>query len=170
MMMINVAQRTDAGAGTRDFATFFAATFPRARATATRLAGSAIAEDLAIDALAKAYARWPAVRAMDYPEAWVMRVVTNAALDEIRRKKAVLPSFAIHDESTTLELREDVLGALRTLTRRQQEVVVLRYIVDLPEAEVARILAISTGSVKSHLHRALPRLREHLAHDRKERP
>ena len=51
--MINVAQRTDAGAGTRDFATFFAATFPRARATATRLAGSAIAEDLAIDALAR---------------------------------------------------------------------------------------------------------------------
>jgi RNA polymerase sigma-70 factor (ECF subfamily) len=169
-MMTSVEQRVDAGAGTLAFDAFFSATFPRARATATRLARSALAEDLAIDALAKAYARWHAVRAMDHPEAWVMRVVTNAALDEIRRKKAMLPSFEIPDETTTLELREDVLGALRTLTRRQQEVVVLRYIVDLPKAEVARILGISPGSVKTHVHRALPRLREHLAHDRKERP
>jgi RNA polymerase sigma factor (sigma-70 family) len=52
---------------------------------------------------------------------------------------------------------------MRSLSRRQQEVVVLRYIVDLSEAEVAHVLHMSTGSVKTHLHRAILRLRDQLS-------
>jgi RNA polymerase sigma factor (sigma-70 family) len=55
-----------------------------------------------------------------------------------------------------------VVEALRILSKRQQEVVVLRYIVDLPEGDVARILGMSTGTVGTHLHRALAHLRTFL--------
>jgi RNA polymerase sigma factor (sigma-70 family) len=147
------------------FEDFFRSVFPRARAAAARIAGPTSGEDLAVEALARAYARWRAVCKMDHPEAWVIRVVTNAALDEVRRKKAFLPSVTIPDVSAELIARENMLGALRILTRRQQEVVVLRFIVDMSEADVAQTLGISKGSVKSHLHRAIPQLRAHLSID-----
>jgi RNA polymerase sigma factor (sigma-70 family) len=163
MMMTGVQAERLQRAETSVFEAFFTATFPKARAMASRLAGPALGEDLAIEGLARAYARWKSVSAMEYPEAWVMRVVTNAALDELRCKRVVLPVITIRDISADLVLRDNVVEALRTLTRRQQEVVVLRYIVDLPEAEVARILGMGTGSVKTHLHRAIPRLRSYLS-------
>jgi len=150
------------------FETFFVSTFPRARAVAARIVGPGPAEDLAVEGLARAYARWKTVAKMEYPEAWVMRVVTNASLDEIRRKKAYLPSITIADVEADLTVRANVVEALRTLPRRQQEVVVLRYIVDLPEAEVGRILGMSMGTVKTHLHRAMPRLRTHMTQNKED--
>ena len=51
-------------------------------------------------------------------------------------------------------------GALARLTARQRTVLVLRYFEDLPEAEVARILGCSVGTVRSTTHRSLARLRE----------
>ena len=53
--------------------------------------------------------------------------------------------------------------ALRTLSRRQQEVLVLRYYADLSEHEIARTLGLSNGAVKSHAHRGLAALRLALA-------
>jgi RNA polymerase sigma factor (sigma-70 family) len=58
--------------------------------------------------------------------------------------------------------RDALVRSLRRLPRRQQEVVVLRYIGDHSEEEVARTLGISVGTVKTHLHRAMPRLRSDL--------
>jgi DNA-directed RNA polymerase specialized sigma24 family protein len=57
------------------------------------------------------------------------------------------------------ELRADLVRALRSLSRRQREVVVLRYLVDLPELDVADALHCSTGTVKRHAHRGLERMR-----------
>jgi RNA polymerase sigma factor (sigma-70 family) len=145
------------------FDAFFTSVYPRARATANRIVGPSLAEDVAVEGMARAYARWRAVGRMEYPEAWVMRVVTNVALDEVRRKKARPAEMVVRDSSVDFVVHDTVVEALRTLTRRQQEVVVLRYIVDLPEEEVARILGMSAGTVKTHLHRAIPRLREHLS-------
>jgi RNA polymerase sigma-70 factor (ECF subfamily) len=51
---------------------------------------------------------------------------------------------------------------MQHLSGRQQEVVVLRYLIDLPEEEVAASLGMSTGSVKTHLHRATTKLRAEL--------
>ena len=51
------------------------------------------------------------------------------------------------------------MAALRRLPRRQREVVTLRYLADVPEAEVARLLGISAGSVKTHASRGLAALR-----------
>ncbi len=52
-----------------------------------------------------------------------------------------------------------IRGALARLTARQRTVLVLRYFEDLPEAEVARILGCSVGTVRSTTHRSLARLR-----------
>lgn len=62
-------------------------------------------------------------------------------------------------------LRIVLSDALARLPRRQREVVALRYLADLSEAQVAASLGISTGSVKTHLHRGLISLRGRLAVD-----
>lgn len=118
------------------------------------------AEDVAIEAFARAYARWDIVGRMDCPERWVLKVATNLALDIVKRPKRQ-QADAPKDESAADEvaLRQALVAALRHLPRRQQEVVVLRYIADLPEPEVAKTLRISLGTVKTHLHRAMPELR-----------
>ena len=57
---------------------------------------------------------------------------------------------------------QEVLDALRTLPRRQRECLVLRYYLDLSEAEIASTLGISNGSVKSHSSRGLAAVPRHL--------
>lgn len=150
-------------AGTLSFEGFFTSAFAKVRAATARIAGPDLAEDLAVEAFARAFARWGRVSGMASPEGWVIRVATNAALDEVRRKKGFLPAIVARDAPEDIVERDDVVSAMRSLTRRQQEVVVLRYIVDLPEAEVALVLGMSAGSVKTHLHRAILRLRDQMS-------
>jgi RNA polymerase sigma factor (sigma-70 family) len=59
--------------------------------------------------------------------------------------------------------RMDLTRALRRLPRRQRQVVVLRYLADWSEIDVAGELGCSTGAVKSHASRGLAALRRHLA-------
>lgn len=59
--------------------------------------------------------------------------------------------------------RSDVVTALRGLPARQREVLVLSYYADLPEAEIAKIMRISQGAVKSHASRGIAALRRILA-------
>jgi RNA polymerase sigma-70 factor, ECF subfamily len=148
---------------TLTFESFFMSAFAKVRAATARITGPDLAEDVAVEAFARAFARWGRVSKMERPEGWVVRVATNAALDEVRRKKAFLPAIVARDAPADIVERDDVVSAMRSLTRRQQEVVVLRYIVDLPEAEVAHVLGMSAGSVKSHLHRAIAQLRNQLS-------
>jgi RNA polymerase sigma-70 factor (ECF subfamily) len=149
---------------------FFRSAFPRIRAAAARIVGPQGGEDLAIEALARAYARWPTVERMEHPQAWVTRVAVNLALDQVRRKALVFPSLSLRDESDQVVLRADLVKVLRLLPKRQREVVVLRHVVDLSEAEVARILGISEGSVKTHLHRAVTALRSALSDEERPSP
>jgi len=152
-------------AGTLSFEGFFTSAFAKVRAATARITGPDLAEDLAVEAFARAFARWGRVSKMDSPAGWVIRVATNAALDEVRRKKGFLPAIVARDAPADIVERDDLVSALRSLTRRQQEVVVLRYIVDLPEAEVALVLGMSAGSVKTHLHRAILRLRDQMSRE-----
>ncbi len=66
---------------------------------------------------------------------------------------------AAPDASGAAEVRLVVRTALSRLTARQRTVLVLRYFEDLPEAEVARLLGCSVGTVRSTTHRSLARLR-----------
>ena len=148
-----------------DFDAAFDALFAAARRIATRLVGDgAEADDVAAEALARAYARWPKVRDLDYRDAWVMRVTANVALDVLRRARRPLPEpvGATIDPADAAVTRLAVGQALRRLPRRQRDVVVLRYLADLSEADVARSLGVSAGSVKQHAHRAVDALRRAL--------
>ncbi len=121
------------------------------------------AEEVAQEALARAYARWRSVAGHDEP--WVARVATNLAIDRARRRRPVgaLADPGVHDRDVLERL--GLVEALRRLPKRQREVLVLRYLADLPERDVAAALGTSVGAVKQHAHRATTRLRQELAPD-----
>jgi RNA polymerase sigma factor (sigma-70 family) len=147
-----------------DFEPRFDDLFSCAYRAAYRLLGArADAEDVAIEALARGQVRWGEVAG--YAEAWLVRTATNLALDQLRRGPA--PSLAMpdRDESSVVERRLDLVRVLRALPRRQRDVVVLRYLGDRPEDEVAEVLGISRGSVKQHASRGLAALRSALTDD-----
>jgi RNA polymerase sigma factor (sigma-70 family) len=140
-----------------DFEARFGVLYRRAYGVAYVIVGErAEAEDVAQEALARLVVRWR--RAAPYADAWVVRVAGNLAIDRIRRRarQALLPAAAPREPDAT---RVDLQRALLGLTKRQREVVVLRYVADLPEVEVARLLGCSTGSVKTHAVRGLAALR-----------
>ena len=147
------------------FEAAFDALFASARQIARRLVGDGpAADDVAAEALARACARWPKVRDLEYRDAWVMRVAANVALDSLRRSRQPLPPPVADpaDPADAAVTRIALAQALRHLPRRQRDVVVLRYLADLSEADVAESLGVSAGSVKQHAHRAVDALRRAL--------
>ncbi len=124
------------------------------------------AADCAQESCVRACARWPRlVRAGD-PTPWVVRVAANLAIDRWRRARRVPdPQVALvaSDAARGVAERVDLHAALRALPRRQREVVVLRFVADLTEPDVARALGVSLGTVKQHGSRGLAALRAALA-------
>jgi len=118
--------------------------------------------DLAQEAMARAYARWPKVH--ETAPAWIGRVTTNLALDVIRKRKRTRPHEvdATGDTMHAVAERADLVNALRSLPKRQRDVIVLRYLADLTETDVAAALGCTTGTVKQHAHRGLAALRASL--------
>ena len=154
--------------GDHEFRAFYERLQPRAVGAARRLVGSsAAAEDLAAEAFARAYSRWPAVQKHPNPDAWLLRVVGNLAIDHVRRearRPEVRAEGGRRDPAAEdATLRIDLAKAINRLSNRQQEVVVMRYLIDLTEEDVAVSLGMSTGSVKTHLHRATTKLRDELS-------
>lgn len=127
------------------------------------------AEDVAQAAFARAYASWGRVRRTGDPDAYVRRIVVNENLRRFRKRRVaehlpgVLPepeTGGAAAEHTGPEERSVLLDALRTLGPRQRAVVVLRYWLDMSEAETAAALNCSAGTVKSQAARALATLRK----------
>ena len=128
-----------------------------------------LAEDLYQQTLERLATRWSRV---SNPKAFCRRVLHNLVVDEARlrsrqpRETVLLqhhddsdPRFA--DPLSAVETRPALFAALETLTILQRSVVVLRFLDDRSEAEVAALLGISTGTVKSTTSRAMAHLREH---------
>lgn len=120
------------------------------------------AEDTAQETLARTHVRW--ARLAGRPEGWVVKVATNLAIDRHRRRSRESTHNA---EPLTLvdpfmTERIDLAEAIRRLPRRQREVVVLRYLADQSELEVADALGCSPGTVKVHASRGLASLRRQL--------
>jgi RNA polymerase sigma-70 factor (sigma-E family) len=124
----------------------------------------ALAEDLLQTALAKAYPRWSRVL-RDDPEAYVRKIMVNTWSSWWRRRwrgelpTRQLPEVAAPDSYAGVDSRQALRTALAQLPPRQRAVVVLRYHQDLSEAQVAELLGISVGTVKSQAARALASLR-----------
>jgi RNA polymerase sigma factor (sigma-70 family) len=99
--------------------------------------------------------------------AYTRRVLVNLRTETWRRRREVLmapehlPDQGREDDDG-VEQRDALSRVLGVVTARQRRVVVLRYLLDLPEVEVAADLGISVGTVKSTTSRALARLRAEL--------
>ena len=146
--------------GDEDFDAVFDRLLGRSYRHAVRLVGDrALAEDLAAEALTRTYAHWRRVRSYEHLDAWVLRVVTNLAIDALAKPlPRPLGSADISPEDAVI-LRVTLAQALQALPARQRDAVVLRYLVDMTEADAAEALGIAPGTLKSHLHRAVERLR-----------
>jgi RNA polymerase sigma-70 factor, ECF subfamily len=118
------------------------------------------AEEVVQEAFTRAAGRWHRLREYDQPELWVRRVAINLATDgrrRVRRRLAVLAQLDAEAASVVPPISVDglaVAAALATLPRRQRQVVVLHYLLDVPVGEVARQLSMPVGTVKSRLARA----------------
>jgi RNA polymerase sigma factor (sigma-70 family) len=131
------------------------------RAEHPKLVGSLIgvdgnidaARDAAAEAFARALVHWPRVSRMERPGAWVYRVALN--LQRRRLRRAALESRLLRAETRPPpplpEPAIDVWEAVRHLPRRQRAVVVLTYVGDLPQADVAAVLGVKRGTVASTL-------------------
>jgi RNA polymerase sigma-70 factor (sigma-E family) len=147
----------------RSFELAFADLYRLAYRVAYRILGDrAEAEDIAQETLARAALRW--LRLHERPEGWVSRVASNLAIDRYRRRRRQprFPTGPVGLVDDRLAERRDLVAALRRLPRRQREVVVLRYLADFSEADVAAALGCSVGSVKAHASRGLTALRREL--------
>ncbi len=121
------------------------------------------AADVAQEAMARAWKAWPDLsQPGNNPAGWLRTVATNLArsrwrqatraLDFTRRQRIEPGPIAVSDPA--------VVDALRSLSPRQREVVVLRYWADLKLADCAEAMGLSEGSAKRHLTRAHANLQE----------
>lgn len=132
------------------------------------------AADAAQDAFVRAYRALNSFRLGEPFRPWLMRIVTNQALNRIQatKRRASMKERYLQqvneqtDEPSaqqTLEARElneKLMRAVQRLKTEEQTLVTLRYFLELPENEVAQTLHIPQGTVKSRLHRTLAKLRE----------
>jgi RNA polymerase sigma-70 factor (sigma-E family) len=116
------------------------------------------AEDLLQTSLAKLWLAWPRV---EDPDAYVRRVMVTTYASWWRRKwRGERPAETLPESpTTTVERDPDVWSALARLPRGQRAVLVLRFYEDLTEAETARVLGCSLGTVKSQAAKGLTKLR-----------
>jgi RNA polymerase sigma-70 factor (sigma-E family) len=149
--------------GSPDFDAFVAARSDALMRTAYLLTRDhALAEDLLQSALAKSWFAWS--RITGHPEPYVRRVLVNTYASWWRRKwngELATEDLPENAEATTdgRESSHDLWQAVGRLPRRQRAVVVLRYFEDLSDAETARLLGCSVGTVKSQTSKALAKLR-----------
>jgi RNA polymerase sigma-70 factor (ECF subfamily) len=118
-----------------------------------------MADDIAQEALMAALRRWDHVAALESPLGWVRRVVANKSVSLIRRRLAEVR--ALTRIGSLAERREDAPDSdadfwvlVRSLPRRQAQVVALHYVSDMSVIEIAATLGCKEGSVKASLFKA----------------
>jgi RNA polymerase sigma-70 factor (sigma-E family) len=128
------------------------------------------AEEVVQDSFVAMHGSWRRLRDHDRALAYLRQAVVNRSRSALRHRTVVqrhapapMPDHesAEHGALEALE-REEVIRALHRLPRRQREVLVLRYYVDLSEAQIAEAIGISRGAVKSHASRGMATLRLNL--------
>jgi RNA polymerase sigma-70 factor (sigma-E family) len=123
------------------------------------------AEDLTQTALLKLHPAWHRAKAVGNRDAYVRRVLINAHLSRVRKRRVTqfltdrFPERAGPDSTAGLADRSVLMTALARLPAGRRATVVLRYWEDRPEAEVARILGCSVGTVRSQAFKGLAELR-----------
>jgi RNA polymerase sigma-70 factor (sigma-E family) len=134
--------------------------------TAYLLTGNtADAEDLVQAALAKTYLAWHRIEDPGALDGYVRRAIVNTHISWWRRRRVEeyptddIPDQAVADHAIASDLQETMRRAIDRLPERMRAAVVLRYYEDMTEAEVAEVLGVSLGTVKSTVSRAVAKLR-----------
>ncbi|GHF86485.1 RNA polymerase subunit sigma-24 [Streptomyces thermodiastaticus] len=166
-----VAEHTAAVTPDTDRDTAVAALFETHHAGLLRLAvllgAGPDAEDVVAEAFYQLQRRWGRIRDKDAAVGYLRGVILNLTrmrfrhLRVVRRHAQQNVEFTEDSAEQHALLRDEhrhVVSALRTLPTRQHQVLVLRYWLDLSEAEIARTMGISQGAVKSHASRGMARL------------
>jgi RNA polymerase sigma-70 factor (sigma-E family) len=140
---------------------------PLVRLAALLLDDVTAAEEVVQDAFVELHHSWARVNDESKRPAYLRSIVMNGARSRARRRatgrRFDVVSAGPADESAEAaalqhEDRRRVLAAVRSLPDRQRECLMLRYYLDLSEAEIAATLGISAGSVKTHTHRGIAAL------------
>ena len=129
-----------------------------------------LAADLVQDALERTGLAWPRVVRKDAPDAYVRRAIVNGYTSHFRKRRRERlvdavperPVTAVDPPGTT----DGIWRVLATLPTRQRAVLVLRYYEDLSEADTARALGVTTGTIKSQTSKGLAALRTALAKEK----
>jgi RNA polymerase sigma-70 factor (ECF subfamily) len=133
---------------------------------------AAAAEDVAQEAFVRAYRTLGRFRPGEPFRPWLLRIVTNAALNEVRSRTrrvglfaraAAVAERAFEPPDAAVEAGDEAAGVLRAINALPLDdrvVLYLRYYLELPEREIAAAIGKPPGTVKSRLHRASARLRE----------
>jgi RNA polymerase sigma-70 factor (sigma-E family) len=123
------------------------------------------AEDLVQSALAKTYQAWDRIEDRKALDGYVRRAMINTHISSWRRRKLDeyptddIPDQPVADASANSEQHDALRRAIERLPQRMRAAVVLRFYEDMTEAEVAGILGVSQGTVKSTVSRAVAKLR-----------
>lgn len=130
------------------------------------------AEDAVQEAFAALHRNHRALRERGAAEAYLRSAVLNKCRSWVRRQatqRAARPLMLVrehHESPEDTVIDRDEVGSLvefmRTLARRQREVLACRYVLELSVAETAELLDISEGSVKTHTHRGLQALQQRI--------
>jgi RNA polymerase sigma-70 factor (ECF subfamily) len=122
----------------------------------------AVAEEATQEAFARALARWRRLRSHPRPAGWVVTTAMNVARRQLRRRPEVTTAEpTARDADAELDLR----AAIADLSERQQQAVVLHYLLDLSVEETASVMSCDAGTVKTHLSRARTALGRTLDHE-----
>jgi RNA polymerase sigma-70 factor (sigma-E family) len=138
---------------------------------ATMLTGDPhLAADLVQEVMVRVQLKWRRVAAVEVPDLYVRRILTNAYLDLRRtswwrrntlwaRPEDAAPVPVASDHAQRSADRDEVWTLLLTLPERQRAALVLRFYEDLSDAEIAGVLDCAVGTVRSQISRALASLR-----------
>lgn len=126
-----------------------------------------VADELAQEVFLHLYQNLRSIESEAHLVHWLRRVAMHRAIDASRRRRPQvalehLPELAGKDESVDLLLRDRLLLLLSRLPEQARAIVTLRYQEDMEPQEIAKLLDVPLGTVKSRLHRALNLLREKL--------
>jgi len=153
----------------QDFETWYLREHPRVVSAVAAITGRpSVASDAADEAFTRACERWERVRRMSSAGGWVHRTALNVARRRLRRtdhEQRLLRWFTVSSEpeAPPPAWSVEVWEALRALPPREREAIVLRHVGDLPVADVAKAMGVTSGTVSSTLSSAHHRLAELLA-------
>ncbi|WP_131737396.1 SigE family RNA polymerase sigma factor [Actinomadura roseirufa] len=127
-----------------------------------------LSEELVQDAFLGLHRRWRRKGPPESPEAYLRTSVVNACRSALRRRKVaeraavprLVPDGSAEAAVLLREERAEVFAALDGLSRRQREVLVLRFFLDLDDQAIAATLGVSRGTVSSTVSRALRALED----------